>query len=136
MTYDEMLAMERNCKSIRKRPGSEEHDIQVACCDYFAITYPEYKGLLIAVPNGGRRDKVTGARLKAEGVVPGVADLLLFIAAKGYHMLAIEIKTPKGRQQPSQAEWQRKIEAQGYKYVVCHSVDEFIAEIKEYLDIT
>ena len=32
---------------------------------------------LLAIPNGGRRDQREAVRLKAEGVKPGVSDLLL-----------------------------------------------------------
>ena len=31
--------------------------------------------LLFAIPNGGKRDKITGARMRAEGVKPGVPDI-------------------------------------------------------------
>lgn len=53
----------------RKSPSNEEHDIQVACVDWFRYEYPHLAMNLFAVPNGGRRDRVTGAKLKAEGVV-------------------------------------------------------------------
>ena len=57
--------------------SNEEHNIQVACVRWFAYQYPELQGLLFAVPNGGRRDAVTGAKLKAEGVITGVGVALL-----------------------------------------------------------
>ena len=59
-----------------------EHRLQCACVRWFRYQYPHHASLLFAVPNGGRRDAVTGARLKAEGVVAGVADLLLFVPTK------------------------------------------------------
>jgi len=43
------------------------------------------------------------------------------------------MKTPKGKQQPSQKAWQQAVEAVGYKYVVCHSFDEFVDEVNAYL---
>lgn len=39
--------------------------------------------MLFAVPNGGKRDTKTGARMKYEGAVRGVADLILLIPKKG-----------------------------------------------------
>lgn len=112
---------------------AHEHRIQVACVRWFAYQYPQYEGLLFSVPNGGHRDKVTGAMMKAEGVVAGVADLILLVPSKGYHALCIEMKTEKGRQSPEQKAWQKKVEAQGYKYAVCRSLDDFIATINDYL---
>ena len=58
MTYDEFLEQERNQPS-RKKPVDLEHQIQCACIDWFRLAYPKLQSLLFAVPNGGRRDKVT-----------------------------------------------------------------------------
>lgn len=97
------------------------------------MLHPDLAKVLFSVPNGGQRDKITGAILKAEGVVAGVSDLLLLHPSGQYHGLCIEMKTPKGRQQPSQIEWQRAVEQQGFKYIVCHSVDEFLEKTDSYL---
>lgn len=110
-----------------------EHRLQCACVRWFRYQYPHHASLLFAVPNGGRRDAVTGARLKAEGVVAGVADLLLFVPAKQHHALCIEMKTPKGRQSPSQKEWQRLVEQLGYQYAVIRDFPAFEQLIKDYL---
>lgn len=96
--------------------------------------FPRLAKVLFAVPNGGHRDKVTGAILKAEGVVAGVADLLLLHPSGNYHGLCIEMKTPKGKQQDSQKEWQSEIESQGYKYIICRSVDEFLDSVCSYIE--
>ena len=88
---------------------------------------------LFAVPNGGARNKVIGAKLKAEGVLAGVADLILLRRNASYGGLLIEMKTTKGRQSDSQTEWMEKITNDGYKYVVCRSLEDFIKEVNEYL---
>ena len=113
--------------------SAEEHNIQVACVRWFAYQYPELQGLLFAVPNGGRRDRVTGAKLKAEGVVAGVSDLLLLVPSCGHGALCIEMKTSRGRQTDEQKRWQQEVEHMGYRYVVCRSLDDFMKEIKNYL---
>ena len=59
--------------------NQEEHNIQCACVRWFNYQWPEYRGLLFAVPNGGARSKATAGKLKAEGVVAGVADLILLV---------------------------------------------------------
>lgn len=110
-----------------------EHRIQVSCVKWFRLQYRDIGLLLWSTPNGSARDLITGKRLKDEGVVAGVADLFLAVARGGYHGLFIEMKTEKGKQSPAQIEFQKRVEAQGYKYVVCRSLDEFMMVINEYL---
>lgn len=86
------------------------------------------------MPNGGRRDAATGAKLKAEGVVPGVADLILDVARGKWHGLRIEMKTPTGRQSTAQLNYQRAVEAQGYRYEVVRTFEQFIRVIDDYLN--
>lgn len=43
------------------------------------------------------------------------------------------MKTPKGKQQPSQQIWQRAVEDAGYKYIICRSFEDFMTEINAYL---
>ena len=88
---------------------------------------------IFAVPNGGARCRTEAAIMKAEGVTAGVADIFLLYPSNGYHGLAIEMKTEKGRQQLTQKKWQEAVEASGYKYVICRSVDDFIEQINAYL---
>ena len=132
LTFDEMMAAMRS--NTRKRPADEEHRIQCACVRWFNVQYPKLHGRLFAVPNGGRRDATTAAKLKAEGVVPGVADLVLLMSNRDYGALLIEMKTPKGRQSDSQKKWEKTVCADAeYKYVVCRSLDDFIREVDSYL---
>lgn len=116
-----------------KKHRDDEHRLQVACVRWFRYTYPDKAHLLFAVPNGGDRDIRVAQRLKAEGVVAGVADLLLLVARQGCHGLAIEMKTGRGRQSDSQREWQGEVERQGWRYVVCRSVEEFTEVVGRYL---
>lgn len=132
MTFEEMKA--QYCgKNIRKKPKDEEHKIQVSMVEWFRLQYPSMRHNLFAVPNGGRRDAATGAKLKEEGVLAGVADLILLKSNHQYGALLIETKTKKGTQSDSQKEWESKIVKDGYKYVVCRSLEEFIAVVTDYL---
>ena len=135
MTFDQMLAR-ANTERPRKRPSDEEHRIQCACVQWFRYQHPECRHNLFAVPNGGRRDKTTGAKMKAEGVLAGVADLILLKSNANHGALLIEMKTRIGRQADTQREWQRLIERDGYKYVVCRSLEDFIREVDTYLQDT
>lgn len=112
----------------------EEHRIQCAIVKWFYYAYPAYRGgCLFAVPNGGHRNIQTARSLKAEGVTSGVADLLLMVARHEYHGLCIEVKTPVGRQSENQRAWQCTIEAQGYRYEVVRSLDDFAELVRDYL---
>lgn len=118
----------------RRHPDDEEHRLQAACVKWFRLQYPALRHNLFAVPNGGRRDKATGARLKAEGVLAGVADLILLKSNYSYGALLIEMKTRKGAQATTQRAWQAAIENDGFKYVICRSLDDFTREINNYLN--
>lgn len=111
----------------------EESSLQISCVKWFRLQWRKYAELLNSVPNGGARNAITGAIIKAEGSVRGVADLELNMARGGWFGLKIEMKTPKGRQSPQQRNWQSLIEEQGYKYIICRSLDEFRQGITEYL---
>ena len=109
-----------------------ESRIQRSCVEWFRRQFPRLADLLFAVPNGGARSAVTGAILKGEGVLAGVADLLLLVPNRKYHGLCIEMKSPKGRQSASQKQWEKAVTKQGFKYIVCHSFDEFYNGIMIY----
>lgn len=111
----------------------EESRIQQICVKWFRLKYSELARLLFAVPNGGARRPIEGKIMKAEGTLAGVSDLILLYPSKGFYALCIEMKTKKGRQQPSQKLFQRAVEDVGYKYVICRSFDDFMNEIRLYL---
>lgn len=110
-----------------------EHKIQCACVQWFRYYQPKMAGLLFAIPNGGAREAVTGRKLKDESVMAGVADLMLAVASGEWHGLFIEMKTRSGSQRETQKEFQRNVEAQGYKYIICRSIEDFIFSVSEYL---
>lgn len=115
-----------------------EHQLQTACFKWFNLQYPEFRGLLFAVPNGGGRSRIEGALLKAEGVVAGVADMLLLVPSKGYAGLCIEFKaaTKTARQSEAQKNWERLINKHGvYKYTIVRTFEEFRTLIYNYLAI-
>lgn len=132
MTFDELLKTEK-IKTSRKKPADEEHRIQVSCVKWFREKYPKFSSILFAIPNGGRRDAVTGKKLKEEGATAGVADLILLKGNGLYGALCIEMKKPGRYQSPEQKAWQKKVEAIGNKYIVCRSLNEFVRVINDYL---
>ena len=134
---------------------SRESIVQQGAVKWFNLQYPQYRGLLVHIPNEGRRTiKVIkgrpvctgGARLKAEGMVKGAADLVLFVPNKYFHALCLETKIElfdyssgkkkktKTYQSPEQKEWQALVESQGYRYEVYRNIDEFRKIVLEYMD--
>ena len=106
---------------------------QRSCKRWFNIQYPRFAPLLFAVPNGGRRGKIEARIMKAEGVVSGVADMILLVPRGGFASLCIEFKSDKGRQSTMQKAWQQAAEEAGNKYIVVRSIEEFIDAVNEYL---
>ncbi len=109
----------------------QESTLQTACVRWFRYQYPHL--VIYAVPNGGSRNVLEAQRLKAEGVVAGVADLLLLVPSQQHHALCIEMKTAKGRQSPAQKEWQQHAETHGYRYEVVRDFDTFERVVSEHL---
>jgi hypothetical protein len=89
------------------------------------------------VPNGGQRNAIVGAKLKAQGVKRGVPDVLVFdeicsTKLQGWNGLAIELKNGKaGRVSPEQAAWHDRLRKNGWRVDVCRSLDEVLAVLRE-----
>lgn len=127
------MLLARANRGTKKKPSHIESEMQRSCKRWFDLQYPKLSRLLFAVPNGGARNSREAAIMKAEGVTAGVADMILLIPRHGYGCLCIEFKTREGRQSDSQRHWQADAEANGNKYVVIRSVEQFVNEIKKYL---
>ena len=125
----------REERKTRRKVGHEESALQRACVAWFRMQYPEHAPLLFAVPNGGGRSKAEAGRMKAEGVVAGVSDLILLEARGGWGSLCLEMKTEEkgSRQSVRQKEWQEAAEVFGNKYVVCRSLEDFMGAVNGYL---
>ena len=113
-----------------------EHQEQAALFEWAAFqecVWPELR-LLHAIPNGGKRDKVTAARLKAEGVKPGVPDVCLPVPRGDKHGLYIEMKRRRGGSvSADQLKWLENLMRQGYECQVCRGCEEARITIMEYL---
>ncbi|HWT40097.1 MAG TPA: hypothetical protein VN081_02395 [Dongiaceae bacterium] len=75
------------------KPGNEDsHQIAIgAWAANHVGKWPEL-AWLFHVPNGGARNAREGAKFKTMLVRPGVSDLHLNVARRGYHGLVIELK--------------------------------------------
>lgn len=115
--------------------NEEQEQIKIfQWASYQTGLYPELK-LLHHIPNGGERNRIVAAKLKAAGVKRGVPDISLPVARGGYHGLYIELKYDDGRPTTEQKAWHDALIEQGYKAVFCWGFEEAIEVIKEYLKL-
>ena len=90
----------------------KEHYLQVAIVRYLRLN----KIFCFAIPNGGRRDLITGAVLKREGVLAGSPDLVIILPNQIYF---VELKNGnQGRQSKEQKAFQETVEKLGFKYLL------------------
>ena len=112
---------------------SNEQQTLVAWAKRHEEEWPELR-LLYHIPNEGKRKRITGARMKAEGLKSGVPDICLPVARGGHHGLYIELKRRKdSKVTKEQLEWIADLVAQGYVAAVCRGCDEAISLITRYL---
>lgn len=91
-------------------------------------TYPDL--LIFHVPSGETRDIATAVKLKRMGVIPGVADFLMFVAGVA---VAIEMKEPNGKQSAVQKIFQERWEKAGNFYKIARSLEEFQLIVNRYV---
>ena len=102
---------------------TEEERLQAASMRYIRLQYPGAVSFHVA--NERQTSPARGAKLKKLGVLKGVADILILEPSpQGFHGLAIELKSKKGKIQPSQELFLSRIGARGYYTTVCRSFDE------------
>jgi hypothetical protein len=118
-----------------------EHDEQVAVVDYLNSTYPA--ALFWSTPNGarlasGRDNRLAAIRmnaLKAEGLLPGVSDIIIFEPRGGYSAMFLELKRADGGSGASdnQLWFLRQVEQRGGFGVVANGFSEARGFIDDYL---
>ena len=102
----------------RKTIKHDEAALQTSIVLWFGMQYPEFSGMLFAVPNGGRRDAREGARLKKEGVRAGVADLILLVPRP--NVLLLEVKVKGGKLSDAQKTWLAAAASLGHTTAVAY----------------
>ncbi len=110
-------------KSAPKRPAPTEHAEQTALMHWWRAACRTIDGytpdvLLFAIPNGGDRHPAVAAKLRAEGVLPGVPDLFLAASRGGASGLWIEMKRVGGRVSPDQTAVHSKLANEGFAVAV------------------
>lgn len=109
-----------------------EHTEQSKLVGRTRTFYPDV--LVFAVPNGGKRAMKEAIRFKAEGVTPGIPDLVFAEPRGRYHGLYVEMKRRKGGYlSDDQRDRIRQLRRRGYKVLIGYGVDEVWDEVEAYL---
>ena len=125
---------------MAKQPGARTptESVEQQCLFRWAAfaqaAHPELR-LLCHIPNEGKRSKAAGARLKREGLKPGVPDLCLPVARGKYHGLYIELKRIGETASKEQEQWIADLRKQGYAAYVCQGWDSARRLIEDYLKL-
>jgi hypothetical protein len=125
----------------RRLPGRQawqrdEHHLQRHIITRLRLlegTHPQLARIL-SVPNGGHRNKVAAAKMKAEGQKPGVPDLLLPVPINGHPGLWLELKKAGGTPSPAQWDWLTFLHRHGYVAHVANCPDVAVKLLTTYLE--
>lgn len=107
-----------------KKASTPEADLQRAVVSALRFALP--KGAIVhhspnEVTEPGRRGAIRQSILVGMGVHPGFADLLVLCEGRA---LFLELKSPKGRLSPRQAEFRDVVQAQGFGWALVRSLDD------------
>lgn len=139
-------------KAARARPQHRESREQRLFVQRFRLDKRTRDLPACAIPNAGRRSKVTGGILKAEGMEAGAPDWVLFVQqvmppkphwvlpgapARRHFGLCLEFKDPenRGRLSKMQQAFASRLLAHGYLYVVVHSAEDAWRVLTDYLQL-
>ena len=106
---------------------SSEHNHQIGFLRWFKNRYPDI--MIFAIPNGGKRDISTAKRLKEEGVLKGVPDLM--VPSK---KLFLEFKRAKGgvisKDQEKVIAYLQRV---GYTVLICRGAEDGSRQVLDFL---
>jgi VRR-NUC domain len=105
-----------------------EAAIHAAVCDHLRLrAKPDV--LWLHVPNGERRDAITGAKLKRMGTLAGTSDLLLWHNGNSF---ALELKAPGGRLSEAQLEFMARFNKAGGHSACAEGLDRAVAVLESW----
>lgn len=107
--------------------------MQIACIYWFKLQYPNK--LIASVPNGGSRNIIEAARMKREGTLSGLPDIVILEPCGMFNACFIELKAPKGKHSANQIEVMGKLLARGYSVNTCYSFDDFKKVVEKYFSL-
>lgn len=118
--------------AAKQRANSDipsESKEQVAFVKWFRLQFPSVR--IFAIPNGGARDAITGSRLKAEGVEPGVPDLYI----PKWHLWIEMKRIKKSSTSEEQKGWAAYlVDECGDRHLFAFGAADAIEKIKEFIN--
>ena len=120
-------------RRMLKPPEPSEVQFQIALNEHLA--WRKRPGVVhFHVPNGEERDKRVAAKLKAMGVLPGVADLV-FVSIDGcgrLRVLFLELKAKGRKPTLVQREFAEAVRTAGAEYAVADNIDAALELLREH----
>lgn len=108
-----------------------EHQLQAKCFMWFHNTFHSERGMLHH-NNNNSVNRIAGDKMKALGVVPGVADFELILP--NGRVAFIEMKTPFGSLSDEQKRFCAMVVQRGHVYLVVRTFEKFQETIKTLLN--
>lgn len=120
-----------------------EHDAQAALFREVLARVGQFPALalLYAIPNGGERNVIVAARMKAEGVRKGMLDMCLPVSRMvshggtfhTAHALYIEMKAGQNYATPDQRAWATALMQHDNAVAFCWSAEEAFCTLLDYI---
>jgi hypothetical protein len=114
--------MQNSTDKTAETVQQKEERIQADAFQWFHNTFPNLRGLMYHVPNGGQMSGARGNKLKAMGVVSGIPDLEFHFWKRTFFL---ECKTPTGTLQENQKNIHTILHEHGFRVFVFRSLKEF-----------
>ena len=113
---------------MSKINDASEHEHQKLFINWFRLNYKDY--IIGAIPNGGKRNILEAKRLKEEGVLSGLCDLICIL---DNDIVFIEMKKRNGKLNPNQKELIPKIENLGFTVLIGYGFLDAKDKFEQYL---
>lgn len=109
-----------------------EDQIQAKFYQLAYNNYPQIRGLLFSVPNGGTRNMIEAVKLKATGLTLGIPDMICLYNGP----IGFEFKTETGTLSPAQVRVHLQWFAAGIPVHVVRSVEDAISILLNHINKT
>lgn len=111
-----------------------EEKLQINFIKWFALEHRKLwdERKLFAIPNGGARNPIVGAKLKAGGVRAGVWDLFLAVPKNGKCGLFLETKYGKNKLSAEQKEFMESLKDH-FDFAIYYDIEGGIEAVNNYL---
>ena len=118
---------------LTRRKSMTEASLEEGCVTWYRLQYGK-SGLIIKIPNEGKRSAAKGAEMKRRGLTAGACDLLIIAARSSYFGLFIELKkSEQEKTTEAQEKFIARVIKDGYAAEICKSFEEFESVVKKYM---